>query len=221
MQRNYVRQDWLRIASKMQASCSPYAFHASTHHLHHIFSTMLFLLERVTHFCKTTSSNFNQNVCCFDPQPASTRAFFVIVFALFASLAVPIAICSLHARIKILLLAAVPCIFRPQSPVSKNECMHRCNNFVNFVYDLLFLVYLPCCEHLFYKISSNVLKICSPPSVGSMILKTAPKQHHEKYASWAVQLGSYALFLHHYLQPEIFKIHEKNVYFLFLSLIHI
>ena len=85
----------------------------------------------------------------FDPQTASIRAFFVIVFALFALLAVPIAIFSLHARIKILLLAAVPCIFRPQSPVSKNECMHRCNNFVNFVYDLLFSLCLPCFEHLF------------------------------------------------------------------------
>ena len=85
----------------------------------------------------------------FDLQTASIRAFFVIVFALFALLAVPIAIFSLHARIKILLLAAVPCIFRPQSPVSKNECMHRCNNFVNFVYDLLFSLCLPCFEHLF------------------------------------------------------------------------
>ena len=105
--------------------------------------------QRGTHFCKTTSSNFNQNFQIFDPQTASIRAFFAIVFALFALFAVPIAICSLHARIKILLLAAVPCIFRPQSPVSKNECMHRCNNFVNFVYDLLFSLCLPCFEHLF------------------------------------------------------------------------
>ena len=97
----------------------------------------------------------------FDPQTASRRAFFVIVFALFALLAVPIAIFSLHARIKILLLAAVPCIFRPQSPVSKNECMHRCNNFVNFVYDLLFSLCLPCFEHRFLQMfivfSENML----------------------------------------------------------------
>ena len=91
----------------------------------------------------------NQNFCFFDPQTASIGAFFAIVFSLFALLAVPIAIASLHARIKILLLAAVPCIFRPQSPVNKNECMHRCNNFVNFVYDLLFSLCLPCFEHLF------------------------------------------------------------------------
>ena len=135
----------------MQASnCFFYAFHVSTHFLHHIFSKMLFLLERGTHFCKTTSSKFKQLFCFFDPLTASIRALFVIVFALFALLAVPIAIFSLHARIKILLLAAVPCIFRPQSPVSKNECMHRCNNFVNFVYDLLFSLCLPCFEHFFF-----------------------------------------------------------------------
>ena len=171
-------------ASKMQAlNCSFYAFHVSTHFLHHMFSKMLFLLKRGTHFCKTASNNFNEKIHFFYPQTASIRALFVIVFALFALLAVPIAIFSLHARIKILLLVAVLCIFRPQSPVSKNECMHRCNNFVNFVYDLLFSLCLPCFEHLFYKISSNFLKICSPPSVGSMILKAAQKRNHEKCAS--------------------------------------
>ena len=142
------------------------------------------MLERGQHFCKTTSSGFNQKVHFLDHQTASIRAFFVIVFSLIALLAVPIAICSLHARIKILLLAAVPCIFRPQSPVSKIECMHRCNNFVNLVYDLLFSLSLTCLEHFFfYKISSYFLKICSPPSVGSMILKAAQKQNHEKCAS--------------------------------------
>ena len=48
------------FASKMWVSnCFFYAFHASTHFLHHMFSKMLFLLERGTHFCKTTSSDFN------------------------------------------------------------------------------------------------------------------------------------------------------------------
>ena len=150
----------------MQASsCLFYAFHASTHFLHHNFSKLSFLLVRGTHFCKTASSDFNQKFHFFDPQTASRRAFFVIVFALFALLAAPIAIFSLHARIKILLLAAVPCIFRPRSPVSKNECMHRCNNFVNFVYDLLFSLCLPCFEHVFLQkiilFSENML-----PAVG-------------------------------------------------------
>ena len=134
----------------MQASsCLFYALHVSSHFLHHIFSKMLFSLERGAYFCKTTSSDFNQMFCIFDPQTASIRAFFVIVFAHFALLAVPIAIFSLRALFKILLLAAVPCIFRPQSPVSENECMHHNGNFVNFVYDLLFSLCLPCFEHLF------------------------------------------------------------------------
>ena len=112
---------------------------------------------------------------------------FAIVFVFFALLsvpiAVPIAIFSLHARIKILLLAAVPCIFRPQSPVSKvNVCIDA---------TILSISYTICCflcafhasSTVFYKKSSYFLKICSPPSVGSMILKAAQKQNHEKYAS--------------------------------------
>ena len=110
---------------------------------------MLLLLRRRTHFCKTASTIFCQFFCFFQPRAPSIRTLFVLLFALFTLSAVPIAISSLHARIKILLRATVQCIFRPRSPVSKNECMHRCNNFVNFVYDLLFSLCLPCFEQLF------------------------------------------------------------------------
>ena len=167
----------------MQASrCLSYAFHASIHFLHHVFSKLLFLLKRGAHFCNTTSSNFNQHFCFFDPQTASIRAFVVIEFALFVLL-VPIAIFSLHARIKILLLAAVPCIFRPQSPVNKMS--------VCIVATILSISYTICCflcafhasSMFFKKISSYFLKICSPPSVGTMILKAAQKQSHEKCVS--------------------------------------
>ena len=68
-----------------------------------------------------------------------------------------------------------------------------------------------------YKASSYFLKICSPPSVGSMILKAAQKQNHEIYASWALQLCFYAPFFRQLLQPEICKIHWKNVYFSFIA----
>ena len=127
---------------------------------------MLFMF-RLT-FCIT----FFQNCCSCSSgghifakrlQMISVKVFIFLIpkRRLFALLAVPIAIFSLHARIKILLLAAVRCIFRPQSPVSENECMHRCNNFVNFVYDLLFSLCLPCFEHPFLQIflifSENML----------------------------------------------------------------
>ena len=171
-------------ASKMQASnCFFYAFHVSTHFLHHIFSKLLFLLGRGTHFCKTTSSDFNQKFHLFDPQTASIRPFLVIQFALFSLLAVPIAIFSLRARIKILLLAAVPCIFAPRAPSAKiSVCIDA---------TILSISYTICCflcafhasSTFFYKISSYFLKICSPPSVGNMILKAAQKQNHEKFAS--------------------------------------
>ena len=50
-----------------------------------------------------------------------------------------------------------------------------------------------------------------------MILKAAQKQNHEKYIFWALQLCLYAPFLHHLLQPEICKIHWKNIFFLFIA----
>ena len=166
----------------MQVSnCFIYAFHVSTHFLHHIFSKMLFLLEWGTHSCETTSSDLNQTIHFFDPHTASIKAFFEKRFTIFALLRVPIAIFSLHALFKILLLAAVPCIFRPESPVSKNECMHRCNIFDYFSYDLPFSLCLPCIRRSFPKYCSQsnrgsylVLRISfiGPPrvelSVGSL-----------------------------------------------------
>ena len=90
---------------------------------------------------------------------------------------------------------------------------------------ILWISYTICCflcafhapSTFFYKRSFHVLKKCSPPSVGSMILKAAQKQNHETYASWALQLGQYAPFLHHLLHPEICKINWKNVHFLFMT----
>ena len=108
-------------ASRMQTlKCLFYAFHASTHFLHHMFHTFLFLLERGAHFCKTASSDFNQNFCSFHSQTALIRVFFVVLFAHLALLAVPIATFSLRALFKILLVAAVPCVFRSLSPINEN-----------------------------------------------------------------------------------------------------
>ena len=50
-----------------------------------------------------------------------------------------------------------------------------------------------------------------------MILKAAHKQNHETCACQALQLCLYAPFLHHLLQPEICKIHWKNMYFSFIA----
>ena len=107
--------------------------------------------------------------------------------------------------------------FAPRAPPAKMS--------VCIVPIILSISYTICCflcachasNTFFYKMSSYFLKICSPPSVGSMILKAAQMQIHEKYASRAPQFGPYAPFLHHLLQPEICKIHWKNVYFLFMA----
>ena len=136
------------FASKMQASrCLFHDFYDLTHFLHHIFSKLLFLPRRGAQFCKAISCPFDWKFYVFDPQTASIRAFFVIWFALFVVLAVPIAIFSLHALFKILLLAAVRCVFRPQSPVSKNDRMHHTYMFVDFLCHRLFFLPFHCFTH--------------------------------------------------------------------------
>ena len=83
------------------------------------------------------------------------------------------------------------CAFLASRALSaKNECMHRCNNFVNFVYDLQFSLCHSWFKHLFLQNIHHFSKKCFPPSVGSMILKAAQKQNHETYASWALQFGA-------------------------------
>ena len=134
----------------MQASrCLFHDFNALTHFLNHNFSKLCFLPTRGARFCKTTSSTFNRTFHFFDPQTASIRACFVIWFVLFALLAAPNANFSLLEPIKNLQTAHDLCTFSLQGPVSKNECMHHTGNFVNFVYDLLFSLCLPCSEHPF------------------------------------------------------------------------
>ena len=118
----------------MQASTPLfYNFNAPTHFSNHIFSKLCFLPRRGAQFCKTTSSNCNQQFHFFDPQTASKRACVIILFAHIALFAVPIAIFSLLDPIKILILAHDLCIFSLPSPVSKNDRMHHTYIFINFV----------------------------------------------------------------------------------------
>ena len=107
--------------------------------------------------------------------------------------------------------------FAPRAPSAKmNVCIDA---------TILSISYTICCflcpfhasSTFFYKISSYFMKIRSPPLVGSMILKAAQKQNHEKCAFYALQFGPSSLFLHPLLQPEICKIHWKNVYFSFMA----
>ena len=117
----------------MQASgCLFHDFNDLTHFPHHIFSKKCFSLQWGAHFRKTTSSTFDHFFHFFPPQTASKRAFFPIVFALFALLAVPIPIFSLFEPFGILIFAHYLCIFSLRSPVSKNDRMHHTYIFVNF-----------------------------------------------------------------------------------------
>ena len=107
-------------------------FYVPTHFSHHIFSKKCFSPQWGAHFRKTTSSTFDHFFHFFPPQTASKRAFFPIVFALIALLAVPIAIFPLFEPFGILIFAHYLCIFSLRSPVSKNDRMHHTYIFVNF-----------------------------------------------------------------------------------------
>ena len=116
-----------------------------------------------------------------------------------------------------MLLAAVPCIFRPQSPANKNKCMHHTGNFGNFVSDLVFFCLLHPLHTLFLLILYNFCKKCSPPSVGSMILKAAQKRNHKKNAFRALQVGESQPLLHHLLLLNFCEFHRKNKHFLLVG----
>ena len=108
-------------------------FYVPTHFSHHIFSKKCFSPQWGAHFRKTTSSTFDHFFHFFPPKTASKRAFFPVVFALFALLAVPIPIFSLFETFGIFIFAHHLCIFSLRSPVSKNDRMHHTYIFVNFV----------------------------------------------------------------------------------------
>ena len=132
----------------MQASgCLFHDFNDLTHFPHHIFSKKCFSLQWGAHFRKTTSSTFDQHFLFFDPQAASKRGLFLILFALIALLAVPIAIFPLLEPFGILIFAHYLCIFSLRSPVSSNDCIHHTCKFMNFVCHLLFSLYFYCRIH--------------------------------------------------------------------------
>ena len=84
-------------------------------------------------FCKTTSSKFGRFFHFFGPRAASNRAFVVLLLALIALMAVPIAIGSRIEPLKILIMAHDLCTFSLSGPVSKNDRMYHTYIFVNFV----------------------------------------------------------------------------------------
>ena len=129
-----LHRHWCEFASKMQATSHHFHnFYVPTHFSHHIFSKKCFSPQWGAHFRKTTSSTFDHFFHFFPRQTASKRAFFPIVFALFALLAAPIPIFSLFEPFGILIFAYYLCIFSLRSPVSKNDRMHHTYIFVNFV----------------------------------------------------------------------------------------
>ena len=73
--------------------------------------------------------------------------------------------------------------FAPRAPSAKMSVCIVATILSNSYTICCFLCAFHASRTFFYKISSYFLKICSPPSVGSMILKAAQKQNHETCAS--------------------------------------
>ena len=95
--------------------------------------------------------------------------------------------------------------FAPRAPSAKmSVCIIEAILLISYTI-CSFLCAFPASNTFFYKTSFYFWKKCSPPSVGSMILKAAQKQVHENNASWASQLSQYAPFWHHLLHPKFWQ----------------
>ena len=136
------------FASKLQASrCLFHNFHALTHFAHHIFWKMCFLPTRGAHFCKTALSTFDQNYHFFDPQTASKTSLFVIFACSCRSVARSVRFLFAPCALQKQPVPRLPCTFRLQCPVSKNDCMQHTYIFMNFVCHLLFSLSFSCFPH--------------------------------------------------------------------------
>ena len=87
--------------------------------------------NRTTPFCIN-------NTTCLDSQEEGKTTIIVTLPVPIAPLFVRFGFFSLHEPMKNLIMANDLCIFSLQSPVSKNDCMHRTSNFAKFVCDLQF-----------------------------------------------------------------------------------
>ena len=132
----------------------------------------------------------------FDPQTESIRAFLssYLLFSLFWPFRPPFVRSMPSSKYCFWL----PCraFFAPRAPSAKmSVCIVAAILSISCTI-CWFLCAFHASNTFFYKISSYYLKIWSPPSVGSMILKAVHKQDHEKYASYALSLGHSAPALH-------------------------
>ena len=136
-----------------------------------------------TTFVQNDVKQSNEQFCFLDPHKYSIRSLFVLWFALFALFAVPINICSLRPLSKYCFWLQRNAFVAPRAHSAKmSVCITQ--EVLLISYTILFFIRAFHASNTFlYKISSHFLKICSPPSVGSMILKAAQKQNHEKCAS--------------------------------------
>ena len=128
----------------------------------------------VKSFWKTTSDTFDQKPHFFDHPNGLTHkrgchcCLLLLLCCPFGSLCVRFLPPSKTA------CSSTPVLFSPPSPFCKNDGMHSTCNFMNFVCSLLLSLCISCFTHPFLHLVCRVsLKMCFPPSLGSMIFKNA------------------------------------------------
>ena len=107
--------------------------------------------------------------------------------------------------------------FAPRAPSAKNKSVHRCNNFVNFVYDLLFSLCLPCFEHVFANYHLIFWKYVPRPRWEAWFWK----RHKSKIMKhMPLRPSNYACmhpFCTIYCNLKFAKFNWKNVYYSFIA----
>ena len=158
----------------MQASrCIFHDFYNLTYFSHHIFWKKCFSLAWEAQFWKTTSNNFGPKYHFFDPQAASKWADFGVIACSCCSLARSVRYVFASCPLQKQPVARLPCCFRLQAPFAKTM--------VCIALAILWISYAICCflyafhalHTPFFNCLSLFLKICFPPSLGSMIFKNA------------------------------------------------
>ena len=130
-------------------------------------------------FLKIDPQHFASKRPLLDHQNERINHVWATLFVRIAPLLVPFAFYALPSPIKNLALAWVLCTLCIQEPISENDCMQCTCNFLNFVCRVSSLC-PSCFTHPFFQFLMIFLKMCSPPSAGSIILKGASIKNHEK-----------------------------------------
>ena len=112
--------------------------------------------------------------------------------------------------------SSTPVLLSLPSPFCKSDGMHSTCHFMNFVCTFLFSLCISCFTHHILQLFVIFLKICFPPSLGSMILEIELMQNHGTRTVSAPPIPRITPIFELFMAPGICQIGGKNVYFSFM-----